>query len=344
MNSKFEIVFFLLLLIATSVLLFLVFFPFLQALLLGAIGALIFHPFYLHLIKLTNNRKTLSALLTLLTILLVILVPLILLGSQLFTESRAFYEFITSGQYTFQLQEIEQSINQSLSDWTNTSIQLQIPEVESGLQLFASWIALNSGAIVGGVFSIIFKLLIGIAAFYYFLKNGVGIKNEIVAIVPLTASRTKRILDRCDVTVRSVVEGSLVVALVQGILLGIGFAIFNIPQAVLWGSIAVIAALIPGVGTMLILIPALIYSFALSSLTNTIGLAIWGFFIVGLADNLIRPTLMQRYLVIHPFFIFLSVIGGIIALGPLGFIWGPIILSLFLLLLDLYKEIILGRE
>ena len=343
MNSRTELTFFLILFALTSVLLFLVFQPFVQSLLLGVVGALIFYPLYGWLHKLTKGQEALSALVTILIVSLIVLVPLLLLGTQLFIESRSFYETIVSGDYNLRIVEIEESLNQSLDDWIGTTISLEIPQLQAGLTSAATWLAINSSAIVGRVFTVVFKLIIGIIAFYYFLKHGLTLRDELVSLSPLKEDRTRKIMERFKTTVRSVVEGSLVVALVQGLLLGIGFALFGVPQPVLWGSMGVLAALIPGIGTILVSVPAVIYLFAVSSTFNTVGFAIWGFLVVGLADNLLRPILIQRYLVIHPLFIFLSVIGGIGFFGPLGFIWGPILLSLLMVLLELYKEIILDR-
>jgi len=342
-NSRTELTFFLILFALTSVLLFLVFQPFVQSLLLGVVGALIFYPLYGWLHKLTKGQEALSALVTILIVSLIVLVPLLLLGTQLFIESRSFYETIVSGDYNLRIVEIEESLNQSLDDWIGTTISLEIPQLQAGLTSAATWLAINSSAIVGRVFTVVFKLIIGIIAFYYFLKHGLTLRDELVSLSPLKEDRTRKIMERFKTTVRSVVEGSLVVALVQGLLLGIGFALFGVPQPVLWGSMGVLAALIPGIGTILVSVPAVIYLFAVSSTFNTVGFAIWGFLVVGLADNLLRPILIQRYLVIHPLFIFLSVIGGIGFFGPLGFIWGPILLSLLMVLLELYKEIILDR-
>ncbi|MBS3902999.1 MAG: AI-2E family transporter [Anaplasmataceae bacterium] len=343
MNSRSELSFFLILLAGTLLLLFWVFAPFLQALLLGAVAALVFHPLFSYLERL-SKRKTLAALLTLVVLLVLVLAPLVYLGTQLFSEIRSLYGVITSDGYGAELEHIEQTANQYFGDWFSDPIEFDLPQFQAAIRSGVAWLALNAGAIVGGLFSVVFKLLIGVIAFYYFLKNGEGIRDEIIDLSPLTEARTKKIINRCEVTVRSVIEGSLVVAIVQGVLSGIGFAIFGVPQPVLWGAITVISALIPGVGTMLVMAPAIVYVFLTNNLTNTIGLLVWGFFLVGLADNILRPLFMQRYLVIHPLFIFLSVLGGISVFGPLGFIWGPIILSLFLILLELYKEIILERK
>ena len=93
---------------------------------------------------------------------------------------------------------------------------------------------------------------------------------------PLGDEHDERILKRLEQTIYSVVAGSLIVGLIQGILTGIGFAIFGVPSPAIWGSIAAVAALIPGFGTSLVIVPGILYLFLTGSTAYAIGLLIWG--------------------------------------------------------------------
>jgi predicted PurR-regulated permease PerM len=138
--------------------------------------------------------------------------------------------------------------------------------------------------------------------------------------------------------VYSIFAGSIIVALVQGILTGIGFTIFGVPNPALWGSIASVAALIPGVGTALVVVPGILYLFFTGSTGYAIGLLVWGILAVSLIDNFLGPILVNRGVKIHPFLILLSVLGGLIFFGPVGFLLGPIILAFLFALLDIYRS------
>jgi len=140
--------------------------------------------------------------------------------------------------------------------------------------------------------------------------------------------------------VNSVVKGSLIVGVVQGVLTGVGFALFGVPNPALWATIAAIASLIPTIGTGLVLIPGISYLFLVGASSNAIGLIIWGVFAVGLVDNFLGPKLIERGVKIHPFLILLSVLGGIGLFGPIGFLAGPLILSWLFALLDMYPALI----
>jgi hypothetical protein len=97
--------------------------------------------------------------------------------------------------------------------------------------------------------------------------------------------------------------------MIQGLLTGIGFYVFGVPNPALWGSFAVVAALIPGIGTSLVIVPGVLYLFFVNTHLHALGMLIWGILAVGLIDNFLGPMLVNRGVNIHPFLILLSVMG-----------------------------------
>jgi predicted PurR-regulated permease PerM len=124
----------------------------------------------------------------------------------------------------------------------------------------------------------------------------------------------------------------------------IGFTFFGIERAILFGSVASVGALMPGVGTTIVSAPAILYLFITGDTVNGIGLAIWSVLIVGFVDNLIGPYLMGRGNNMHPFIILISVLGGLSLFGPIGFVIGPVVVTLFLVLLELYNQYIVNES
>ena len=175
-------------------------------------------------------------------------------------------------------------------------------------------------------------------ALFYLLRDGRKLKNDIVMLSPLADNYDEKIFLKLRQAIRSIVLGSLVVGLVQGILTGIGFYLFGVPNPALWGSFAVIAALIPGIGTSLVIVPGIIYLFFVTSHLQALGMFIWGLVAVGLVDNFLGPMLVNRGVRVHPFLILLSVIGGLAYFGPIGFIAGPLVVALLVALLEIYKS------
>jgi predicted PurR-regulated permease PerM len=138
-------------------------------------------------------------------------------------------------------------------------------------------------------------------------------------------------------------KGSLFIALIQGCLTGIGFAIAGVPNPALWGSVAMISALIPGIGTSLVLIPGILFLFGTGHPGPGFGLLAWGALAVGLIDNFLSPKLLGRGTNLHPLFILFSVMGGLALFGPLGFLFGPLVLSLWSALISIYQAFILEK-
>jgi predicted PurR-regulated permease PerM len=171
---------------------------------------------------------------------------------------------------------------------------------------------------------------------YYFLKERARVDDAITRFSPLAPAETSALVKRLKQTINSVVKGSLFIALIQGALTAVGFLIFGIPNAVLWGSVAVIGALIPSVGTALVMVPGIIYLLLTSHTGAAIGLAIYGFIGVGTVDNFLRPYLVGGQASIHPLLVLLSVLGGIAFFGAGGLFLGPLVVSLLLGLLSIY--------
>jgi predicted PurR-regulated permease PerM len=185
---------------------------------------------------------------------------------------------------------------------------------------------------------VVLKFFLLIIAFYFFLRDGTRLRRVAVELSPLGDEYDEQIIGKVKQTINSVVKGFLLVAIVQGVLVGIGLAIFGVPKAALWGSAAVFSALVPGVGTALITIPAVIYLWAMGKVLAAIGLFVWAALLVGLVDNLLAPVLYSRGGVSHPFLMFLAVFGGLSLFGPVGFILGPIFLSLLFALVEIYRR------
>lgn len=117
--------------------------------------------------------------------------------------------------------------------------------------------------------------------------------------------------------------------------------LFAVPGAAFLGVLTAIGALVPGVGTAAVILPIVLFLFLSGNVGSGIGLLCWGIVAVGLIDNLLGPRLVGRGLRIHPFFVLVSVLGGVTIFGPFGFIIGPMVLALLFAFLDLYKLLIL---
>lgn len=218
---------------------------------------------------------------------------------------------------------------------------LDIPTV---LGSIADWASTNAGSFLTGGVAFVFKASIFFICLFFLLFERERIMNEIVDLSPFKDSVDRNIILRMVETVRGVVFGSLIVAVVQGIVAGIGFTIFGVPGALIWAAVVIVASQVPIIGTSAVTIPAVLYLLLTGNIVGGVGLAIWAMLAVGLVDNLLAPFIVGGRTRMHALLILLSVLGGIEYFGPIGFILGPTVLAAFLVVLELYKAGILEKK
>lgn len=307
--------------------------PFVSALALAAIIVTISYPLYERIrAKMPHQSPTLGALVATIVVFFIVFAPLMLIASALVNEAVAVYRIVSNEQIGFV---------DSLTD-LETAIQTYLPSFELNiteyLRQVAGFLANNLGAIFAGTASTLFMFFIAMIGTYYLFKDGREFTKKLVTISPLPDDQDDVILERMAQSLRSVLTGKVLVAIIQGALTALGMWIFGFERAVLWGVIAAFGALVPSVGTAIIFIPAVGYLLFVGSYGAAIGLSIWGMVAVGLIDNILGPYLMSRGGTLHPFIILLSVLGGIAFFGPIGFIAGPVLVTLFMVLLELYAQ------
>ncbi|HAT68334.1 MAG: hypothetical protein A2481_02660 [Candidatus Yonathbacteria bacterium RIFOXYC2_FULL_47_9] len=333
--QKSELYFIFTLLAAAGVLTFLIFKPFLYALILAVIFATVFEPVHKKALVATRGRSGLAALITTMSILVVIVVPVTFLGVQIFKESVQLYTSLVNNGGTV---GISQGIEGVLRNW---GIFLPAGSLDLGqyMQQGLSWLIQHIGTVFSNATKIMVGIFVLLIALFHLFKDGGKLRNSLIVLSPLHDVHDQTIIHKLELAINSVVRGSILVGLVQGVLTAIGLAIFGVPNPVLWGSVAAITALIPGFGTSLVIIPAVLFLVITSSVASALGLLVWGVVAVGLIDNVLGPKLVGRGTKLHPFLILLSILGGISLFGPLGFLFGPLSVSLFVASLEIYSAI-----
>jgi predicted PurR-regulated permease PerM len=161
-----------------------------------------------------------------------------------------------------------------------------------------------------------------------------------IELSPLPNDYDKRILKSMAQSSESVLKGALIIALIQGCMGAIGSLIGGYSSPAIFGLATAIVSFLPGVGPGFILIPSILFKLATGHLVS--GFFFLGWYLVGLAvvDNIISPHLLRRGgIAVHQFFILLGIIGGIVVFGPIGFVLGPLIMTFFFVLVELYPDI-----
>jgi len=338
-NRVIEYTFFFILLALAGYMVWLITEPFLSALALSIIIVTICQPLHNRILHILPKRKTISALLTTLLALLLVVLPVVTVSSLVANEVSNVYQNLSNGTLL--------SADQTL-DKFESMVQGVIPGFEINLaeqlRSVAEWFTGNITQILAGTVSTIFIFIISLIGSFYFFRDGKDFLKLLIKISPLPDKEDAVILKRLAQAIRSVATGSLLIALIQGVLVTIGFSIVGIPNVILWGSVTSVLAVIPGIGTGLVTFPAIFWLFYSGQIFFGIVLTLWAMFVVGLVDNILGPYLMSRGNNLHPFIILLSVLGGISLFGPIGFIVGPMIVTLFVVLLEIYSQYIVQEQ
>ncbi len=343
-ERKIETYIFFIVLAVTIYLVFLIFAPYLYTLAMAVVFAVLFDPLFKKVSSWTGRHNSLGAFITGVLVLVIVLIPLIFLGIELSQEVRNLYSAAfsqTQGEGTiYQITEVANNMMQKWNPFGMHVPVFQATDTENYILGFLSWLQGHFGDIFSGLAKFFLSMLFFLISFFYFLRDGKHIRQMFIEISPFEDSRDELILEKLRQAIISTVRGSILVAMIQGTLAGFGFFLFGIPSAALWGSVATISALVPGVGTSLVMIPGILFLFFTGHGAQALGLLIWAATFVALIDNFLGPKLVSRGMHIHPLLVMLSALGGIVFYGPTGFILGPLTLSFLIALFDIYKTII----
>jgi len=338
-SKKLQIAFFFLLFVSVTILSYFVFRPFLQVIFLSAIFAVLLQPFYGKALSFFRGYRTISAITVIIIMMVFIALPIYFLGAQILDEASNLYISVQQNGSSFL-----DTATALIQDPVRNFFPDFVFDLRSYLANFAGFLLADLGPIVSGTAFVFLEILLTLVTLYYFLKNGEDFVDGLIKLSPLDDKYDRDILSAMSKTINSVLRGSLSIALIQGVLVGTGLYIFQVPNAALWGLLAALCALIPGVGTAMVTIPSISYLFIVHNVGAGVGLLLWSALLVGTVDNILAPYLYMKGTKVHPLFVFFSVIGGIAYFGPMGFLFGPIILSALISLLHIYRLFILQEK
>ncbi len=319
-----------------------VFWPFLKPLALAAVFAVVLQGLYQRVSNMLRGWPGAAALATVVVSTLFILLPLALVGVLVGNEARGLYLSLEEGSARNTITELiirtDETVSQVVPGLGGFSRDIST-NIDTYVKDALQWIAGHAGDIFSGISRVLLSFFVFFIALYYLLRDGKRVRRILIELSPLSDREDAGVFDRLELAINSTIKGSLVIALVQGVLSTIGFLLFGVPNAYLWGTVAAVAALIPGIGTALVFIPIILFLFITGTLAQALGLLAWGALAVGLIDNLLGPKLIGRGMKLHPLLVLLSVLGGLILFGPSGIFLGPLTLALLFALLSIYADL-----
>jgi predicted PurR-regulated permease PerM len=299
----------------------------------AAVLAFILHPLHDSLSRRLKGRRALSAgILTGLTPFLV-LAPLAVLGA-VFAGQVSHVIAALRGRTLLSWSEILEQLSGypvigGAVAWARDNAAVSAAQVqgwmEDSLQVLLKRAAEAGGGVALGVFGTLVGFFMMLFMLYFFLQDGRTILAALERLIPMKAERRKRLLGYLASVTRAVVFGSVATALIQGVVVGIGFAIAGLPSPVVFAVLGAIAAFLPS-GAGIVLIPAIGYLAFSGRWGAALFLGLWtaGMWVL---ENFLRPFITSRQAEVSTLAIFVGAIGGASAFGILGLILGPVVLS-----------------
>ncbi|MEM6785760.1 MAG: AI-2E family transporter [Bacteroidota bacterium] len=315
---------------------------FLQPIFWAAVLAVLFYPLQWRLARAFGGRSGIAALLTLLVILLSVILPLFAIGAAVTNEAVGLYNRLDAGE--FDLQEPIRRFEEALPVVTGYLDQLGVDfeRVKAGLSdaaLTVSQATANRAVELGQgtvTFAVLFALMLYLL--FFFLRDADRLTEGLIRALPLGDDRERRLFRKFADVSRATIKGTVVVGIVQGAIGGVLFWALGLPAPVLWGVVMALASLLPAVGPALVWVPAAILLAAAGNYVDA-GIVVGvGVFIIGMADNVLRPILVGRDTQMPDYLILLSTLGGLAVFGLSGVVIGPVIAALFLSVWEMFVE------
>jgi len=338
-SKKIELAGFLALFIGLLVLTFLVFKPFILIIVLAAVLSVLFQPLYKMFVRFFYGNKSFAASIMVIIALIFLILPIIFLGLQISGQAQNLFSFmkIDQGQYIL---DIQQHINIFVQHFV-PSFNFSISDYIDKILVFISD---NFGGLLSQTTYIFFQTFLMLLALFLFLRDGDKMLDKFISFSPFKNEQNKEIVGSVDRTIISVIRGTLFVGLIRFVLITVAFYFLGIQDLVLWGSVGGIIGAVPGLGTPFVIIPAFIYFLLNGHILSAVYVMLFGALLLFFVDDLLSAYFFGKGLEVPSLFILFSILGGIMYFGPLGFIFGPIILSLFVSVVDMYKILVLKKS
>ena len=326
-------VFFIILILLLGILLFFELYTFLPALLAAITLYILLHKWMFYLTEKKKWRKGWTAVLLMLFSFVVILLPVGLLINML--SSKVSYAVQHSDELVAALKKVVGNLE--------TRFDVTIASDEN-INKLGNTITKSLPGILGATFNTLTTIFFMYFILYFMLVNGRYMENALYEHVPLTDNNVNRLGKEIHMMVMSNAIGIPLIAFAQGVVALAGYLIIGVKEPFFWFGVTCITAMLPVVGAALAYVPLAIILFAADESTKGIAILIFGFGIIGTVDNVLRFTLLKKLGNVHPLTTVFGVIIGLSVFGFIGLIFGPLLISLFMLLLKIYSSEFITKQ
>lgn len=303
-----------------------------------------------YLIQITHGRRNSSALITTLLVVLVLMLPSIFLLSHLVAEiinlASLVSQALTNRRLLYTLQEVPYLTDFVTAEpffWVDIVkfVQDSSKDYTSyfNTDKLGNWVSNIFVVLKGSVsvtMSFLLNLILTLIILFFLLRDGPGFYKFFRRALPFPEAMTDRFTEKMRTLIRAVLWGNVMVSFMQGAAISIGLSICNINNSVVYGAIAAIFSMIPIVGTAVVWAPTALYLALQGNYGLALFISIYGIAMYLLLENIFKPKLLDRKLGMHPLLLFLAILGGLAEFGITGVILGPLFVSLFMTMWDIY--------
>jgi predicted PurR-regulated permease PerM len=307
----------------------------------AAILAVLFHRIHARLLVACRGRATPAALLSMLAVVAFVVLPFALVAGAIARQALLLYRGIAAGEINVQgpIDLFERSLPAVASFLSRygvdlAQLRLSIQELAASATRIVATRAIGVGQDALWV-TVLFALMLYLL--FFFFRDGDRIVERMARVLPLGEERRTRLLLKFTEVVRATVKGNLIVAVAQGALLAVLFWIVGVQTALFWGVVTAVLSLLPAVGASFVWVPAAIIMLATGQIWQGMVVFLGGLSITA-TENVLRPIVIGRDTKMPDYLILVSTLGGIMVFGLAGFVAGPVIAALFLVLWELFAE------
>ncbi|NWF52827.1 MAG: AI-2E family transporter [Nitrospirae bacterium] len=321
--------------------------PFLTPLAWAIVFSIVFYPVYVFILKYLK-WKSIAAILTLSIILILILGPFSYLTYLLVIELKDLADYLEMDkldalQSLLQHPNIKTITDRILSILNLSEEELNKSIVENISKLGKEIVSkITKGAT--NVVTVSLDLIFMVFSIFFFLKDGPEFLSKVRDYMPFSEIQKDRLVKQIRDIIISTIYGGVAVSIVQGTIAGLAFFILGISTPVVWGLATSIASFVPLLGASSIWVPAAIYLFLNGEILKGFILAIIGIFGISLTDNILKPIIIGGRTKMPILVIFFSVLGGIKLLGLIGIIIGPLVIALFISVIEIFRSVEGGKN
>lgn len=318
--------------------------PFFMPIVVGFVLVLLFYPLYNWFLKLCRGHAYLASFITTFVVTVFIFVPSALVASLVTNQILGLVDqsvqFVDKAHLLENVQEWNVNVQQYLTQLEQTfHVDINLRSVAANaVKQFAYYVYKYSPGVLTQTLGFFLQSFIMLIVIFFLFVEAKGLYQDFILLSPLEDKHERTLAQEMKSMVYAVVYGSFITALVQAILAGLAFYFLNVQGYLVWGALTFLFSFIPILGAGSVWVPAAIILFLTGNTKHAIILTVYGALVISSVDNVLKPLLMRGKNKIHPLLLFLSIIGGLALVGPIGILLGPITVAVFLAALKIYKQ------